>query len=121
MDISLRGTPLIRAGAAPDIDQIARGGAILKSFYVQPVCSPTRSALMTGRYPSSTGVDSVVRPHAPWGLKLEEQTLPQVLQSAGYETAISGKWHLGEFEPAYRPMQRGFDHHLFQRQWRANA
>lgn len=94
----------------PNLDQIARGGAILKSFYVQPVCSPTRSTLMTGRYPSRTGVYSVVRPRAPWGLKLEEQTLPQMLRSAGYETAISGKWHLGEFEPAYRPTQRGFDH-----------
>jgi arylsulfatase A-like enzyme len=94
----------------PHLDQIAAGGTILKSYYVQPVCSPTRSALLTGRYPSSTGVYSVVRPLTPWGLKLEEQTLPQMLQSAGYETAISGKWHLGEFEPAYRPTQRGFDH-----------
>jgi arylsulfatase A-like enzyme len=94
----------------PNLDLLARGGANLKSFYVQPVCSPTRSALMTGRYPSSTGVYSVVKPRTPWGLKLEEQTLPQMLRSAGYETAISGKWHLGEFEPAYRPTQRGFDH-----------
>ena len=94
----------------PNLDLLARGGANLKSFYVQPVCSPTRSALMTGRYPSSTGIYSVVKPRTPWGLKLEEQTLPQMLRSAGYETAISGKWHLGEFEPAYRPTQRGFDH-----------
>lgn len=94
----------------PNLDAIAKGGTILKSFYVQPVCSPTRSTLMTGRYPSRTGVYSVVRPHAKWGLKLEEQTLAQVLQGAGYETAISGKWHLGEFQPAYRPMQRGFEH-----------
>ena len=94
----------------PNLDQIARGGAILKAFYVQPVCSPTRSALMTGRYPSRTGVYSVVRPQAHWGLKLEEQTLAEVLRSAGYETAICGKWHLGDFEPAYRPTQRGFDH-----------
>lgn len=94
----------------PHLDQLARGGANLKSFYVQPVCSPTRATLMTGRYPSSTGVYSVIRPRAPWGLKLEEQTMAQLLGSAGYETAISGKWHLGEFEPAYRPTQRGFDH-----------
>ena len=94
----------------PNLDQIARGGTVLKSFYVQPVCSPTRSALMTGRNPSHTGVYSVVRPNAQWGLKLEEQTLAQALRGNGYETAISGKWHLGEFEPAYRPTQRGFDH-----------
>lgn len=94
----------------PNLDRIARGGAILKSFYVQPVCSPTRSTLMTGRYPTRTGVYTIVRPHARWGLKLEEQTLAQALRGAGYETAISGKWHLGEFQPAYRPMRRGFDH-----------
>jgi arylsulfatase A-like enzyme len=94
----------------PMLDDLARGGAILKSFYVQPVCSPTRAALMTGRYPSSTGVYSVVRPNAPWGLKLDEQTMAQMLGSAGYETAICGKWHLGEFDPAYRPTKRGFDH-----------
>ncbi len=94
----------------PNLDKIASGGTILKSFYVQPVCSPTRSTLMTGRYPSSTGVYSVVRPNARWGLKLEEQTLAQILRDNGYETAISGKWHLGEFEPAYRPTQRGFEH-----------
>lgn len=94
----------------PKLDELARGGANLKSFYVQPVCSPTRSTLMTGRYPSNTGVYSVVRPHALWGLKLEEQTMAQMLGSAGYETSICGKWHLGEFEPAYRPTKRGFEH-----------
>jgi arylsulfatase A-like enzyme len=94
----------------PNLDAIAHGGTILKSFYVQPVCSPTRAALMTGRYPTSTGVYSVVKPQTPWGLKLEEQTLAQTLRDVGYETAISGKWHLGEFQPAYRPTQRGFDH-----------
>jgi len=94
----------------PNIDKLARDGAILKSFYVQPVCSPTRAALMTGRYAVRTGVYTVVRPNAPWGLKLEERTLAQALRDAGYETAIDGKWHLGEFEPGYRPTRRGFDH-----------
>jgi arylsulfatase A-like enzyme len=93
----------------PHLDQLAVGGSILKSYYVQPVCSPTRSALMTGRYPSSTGIYSVIRPHSKWGLKLDEQTLAQGLRDAGYETAISGKWHLGEFEESYRPTKRGFD------------
>lgn len=94
----------------PHLDGLARGGAVLKSFYVQPVCSPTRAALMTGRWATRTGVYTVVRPHAPWGLKLEEQVMAQMLGSAGYETAICGKWHLGEFEAGYRPMRRGFDH-----------
>lgn len=95
--------------ATPNLDKLANGGANLKSFYVQPVCSPTRSTLMTGRYPTRTGVYSVIRPLTRWGLKLEEQTLAQVLRDAGYQTAISGKWHLGEFEEAYRPTRRGFD------------
>jgi arylsulfatase A-like enzyme len=94
----------------PHLDGLARGGAILKSFYVQPVCSPTRAALMTGRWATRTGVYTVVRPHAPWGLKLEEQVMAQMLGSAGYETVVCGKWHLGEFEAGYRPTQRGFDH-----------
>jgi arylsulfatase A-like enzyme len=94
----------------PNLDTLARGGAILKSFYVQPVCSPTRAALMTGRYAVHTGVYTIVRPNAPWGLKLEERTLAQALRDAGYETAIVGKWHLGEYQAAYRPTRRGFDH-----------
>ncbi len=53
----------------PNIDQLAKQGAILDAHYVQPVCSPTRSALMTGRYPIHTGVYTVVRPHAKWGCR----------------------------------------------------
>jgi arylsulfatase A-like enzyme len=94
----------------PNIDRLARGGAILESHYVQPVCSPTRAALMTGRYATRTGVYTVVRPHARWGLPLQERTLANALKDAGYETAITGKWHLGEFDRAYLPTYRGFDH-----------
>ena len=93
----------------PSMDALAAKGAVLESFYVQPVCSPTRAVLMTGRYAAHTGVYSVVRPGASWGLPLEERTLPQALREAGYQTAISGKWHLGEFEAGYRPTSRGFD------------
>jgi arylsulfatase A-like enzyme len=94
----------------PNIDQLAKEGAILKSYYVQPVCSPTRSALMTGRYATHTGVYNVVRPGAPWGLPLTERLLPQALKEVGYTTAITGKWHLGEFQSDYTPTRRGFDH-----------
>jgi arylsulfatase A-like enzyme len=94
----------------PNLDKLASSGAILRSFYVQPVCSPTRASLMTGRYVAHTGVYSVVRPNAAWGLSLEERTLAQALREAGYATAICGKWHLGEFQEAYRPTKRGFDH-----------
>jgi arylsulfatase A-like enzyme len=94
----------------PHIDALAAGGSVLDAHYVQPVCSPTRAALMTGRYATHTGVYNVVRPHAKWGLPLNERTLASALRDAGYETAIAGKWHLGEFDRAYLPTSRGFEH-----------
>jgi arylsulfatase A-like enzyme len=95
----------------PHVDQLAAAGAKLTSFYVQPVCSPTRAALMTGRYPIRHGLQvGVVRPWAQYGLPLDERTLPQALKEAGYQTAIVGKWHLGHFQPEYLPTRRGFDH-----------
>lgn len=100
----------------PHIDALAGQGAILKSFYVQPVCSPTRACLMTGRYATHTGVYTIVRPNAAWGLPLNERTLPQALCEAGYATAICGKWHLGEYQPDYMPTRRGFNQqygHMF--------
>ena len=95
----------------PHIDKLAAAGARLAAFYVQPVCSPTRAALLTGRYPMRHGLQvGVVRPWAQYGLPLEERTLAQALKSAGYRTAIVGKWHLGHFQKAYLPTMRGFDH-----------
>jgi len=94
----------------PNIDRLAAEGTVLEHHYVQPVCSPTRAALLTGRYATHTGIYNVVRPGAGWGLPLGERTLAQAMKSAGYETAITGKWHLGEYERAYLPTSRGFDH-----------
>lgn len=96
----------------PHLDKLALSGARLDQFYVQPVCSPTRAALLTGRYPMRHGLQvGVVRPFAEYGLPLEERTLPQALrETAGYETAIVGKWHLGHFQSDYLPTRRGFDH-----------
>lgn len=94
----------------PNLNRLAKAGTVLSSFYGQPLCSPTRASLMTGRYVAHTGVYSVVRPHAAWGLPLAERTLAQALREVGYQTAISGKWHLGEFQPDYLPTRRGFDH-----------
>jgi len=94
----------------PNIDRLAKSGTVLEHHYVQPVCSPTRSTLLTGRYPTHTGVYTIVSPGAPWGLPLAERTLADALRSAGYRTALTGKWHLGEFEKAYQPNARGFDH-----------
>ncbi len=106
-DVGWRGSPI----KTPHLDRLANAGARLNQFYVQPVCSPTRAALLTGRYPFRHGLQTgVVRPWAAYGLPLEERLLPQALKEAGYETAIVGKWHLGHFQPAYLPTNRGFDH-----------
>ncbi|UCG57781.1 MAG: sulfatase-like hydrolase/transferase [Phycisphaerales bacterium] len=95
----------------PNIDKLAAEGARLEQFYVQPVCSPTRSSLMTGRYPIRYGLQvGVVRPWADYGLPLQERTLAQALKEAGYTTAICGKWHLGHISSEYLPTSRGFDH-----------
>ena len=95
----------------PHLDALATSGTRLEQFYVQSVCSPTRAAFMTGRYPFRLGLQvGVVRPWAQYGLPLEERTLPQALCEAGYETAIVGKWHLGHCAPEYLPTRRGFVH-----------
>jgi len=94
----------------PQLDALAARGAVLEQFYVQTVCSPTRAALMTGRHPIRYGLQQgVIRPHMEYGLPLAERTLAHALQEAGYTTAITGKWHLGEYDPAFLPTRRGFD------------
>jgi arylsulfatase A-like enzyme len=93
----------------PRIDALAAEGAVLDAFYVQPLCSPTRAAFMTGRYPLRYGLQvGVVKPWAKYGLPLDETTVADDLKAAGYATAVIGKWHLGHFEPEYLPLQRGF-------------
>jgi arylsulfatase A-like enzyme len=105
-DVGWRGSEI----KTPNLDRLALGGARLEQFYVQPVCSPTRAALLTGRYPMRHGLQTgVVRPWAQYGLPLRERTLPEALRQAGYTTGIFGKWHLGHWQPAYLPTRRGFD------------
>ena len=94
----------------PHIDKLAAAGGKLDAFYVQPLCSPTRAALLTGRYPMRYGLQvGVVKPWAQYGLPLDERTLAQDLQAAGYATGVFGKWHLGHFAQEYLPTRRGFD------------
>jgi len=95
----------------PNLDKLAAGGAKLESFYGMPVCTPSRSALMTGRHPIRYGRQfNVLRPNSKVVFSLDETLLPELLRDAGYATAHCGKWHLGEFDAAYWPNQRGFDH-----------
>jgi arylsulfatase A-like enzyme len=95
----------------PHLDKLASGGAVLTQFYVQPMCTPTRAAIMTGRYPFRYGLQTAVIPSvSTYGLDTSEWLMPQCLKEAGYETAIIGKWHLGHADKAYWPRQRGFDY-----------
>ena len=95
----------------PNIDALAAGGAKLEQFYAQPLCTPTRACLMTGRYPLRYGLQTAVIPAAyTYGLPTDEWLLPQSLKEAGYKTAIVGKWHLGHGDQEFWPRQRGFDH-----------
>lgn len=95
----------------PNLDQLAATGAKLERFYVQPMCTPTRAALMTGRYPFRYGLQTIVIPTAAgYGLDTSEYLMPQCLHDAGYKTAIIGKWHLGHADRKYWPKQRGFDY-----------
>src|SRR5215468_11137399 len=95
----------------PNIDALASGGAKFTQFYVQPMCTPTRACLMTGRYPFRYGLQTIVIPTAAdYGLDTSEWLMPQCLKEAGYKTAIIGKWHLGHADKKYWPKQRGFDY-----------
>jgi arylsulfatase A-like enzyme len=95
----------------PNLDALAVSGARLEQFYAQPMCSPTRAALMTGRYPFRYGLQVAIPSAHTYGLPTDERLLPQALKEAGYETDLIGKWHLGHAERKYWPLMRGFDHH----------
>ena len=98
--------------ATPNLDQMAREGAMFRHFSVaSPVCSPSRAGILTGRYPVRVGVPGVFTPQDTTGMNLGETTMAQMLKPAGYKTACIGKWHLGS--PArYLPTNRGFDEYL---------
>jgi arylsulfatase A-like enzyme len=105
-DLGCHGNPIIRT---PHLDRLAQQGVQLTSFYVMPVCSPTRACLLTGRYNYRTGVvdtflgRSLMHP--------DEVTLAELLGAAGYRTGIFGKWHLGDNYPM-RPIDQGFQEAL---------
>ena len=97
----------------PHTDALVTAGVRMDSFYANcPVCSPTRAALLTGRYPDLVGVPGVIRTYkrSNWGhMTAGAVLLPKLLKPAGYHTAIVGKWHLG-LEAPNTPIPRGFDH-----------
>jgi len=105
-DVSCHGNPVLKT---PNMDRLASSGVEFTRFYVCPVCAPTRGGLLTGRWPLRVG---------PWGvtqgqetMHAEEVTLAEMLRSAGYHTALFGKWHLGEHYP-FVPHAQGFEQFL---------
>ncbi|XP_053391467.1 arylsulfatase J-like, partial [Mercenaria mercenaria] len=93
----------------PYIDNLALSGIRLENYYVQPICTPTRGQLLTGRYQIYTGLNWVLRPATPSGLSLVNPTIAEKLRDSGYTTHMVGKWHVGFFKPEYLPTHRGFD------------
>jgi arylsulfatase B len=94
----------------PNLDSLANNGIVCTSAYVaHPVCGPSRTALMTGRWPHAFGAqDNLPKGHPELGITLKEKFLSSVLQDTGYFTGAIGKWHLGE-APQFQPNQRGFN------------
>jgi len=102
-DLSMNGNPLVNTN---NIDQLAKEGTVLNNFYVNAVCSPTRAELLTGRYHVRGGVYSTSR--GGERLDLEERTIAEAFQKAGYRTGAFGKWHNG-MQYTYHPNARGFE------------
>lgn len=106
-DLSCYGHPLIRT---EHLDQMADEGIRLTSFYVAaPSCTPSRAALMTGRYPLRSGLPYVIFPKEDKGLPASEITMAEALKGSGYRTMCIGKWHLGQTREEFFPTSQGFD------------
>lgn len=99
------------AGASPFMNSLIEDGMYMSNYYAQEECTPSRAALMTGRYPITTGMQyHLISTGGDWGLNTTEILLPEILRTyGGYATYGVGKWHLGHFSNEYLPTARGFD------------
>jgi arylsulfatase A len=110
-DVGFTGSKTIRT---PHLDRLAAEGVVLTDFHANgPTCTPTRAALLTGRYQQRSGLVTALQARSPdyerVGLAPHEVTIPELLKDAGYRSALLGKWHLGS-NPGAHPIRQGFDH-----------
>ena len=107
-ELGCYGGGILRGADTKRMDQFAKEGAKLTHYVVEPQCTPTRSALMTGRFPIRSGNHTIALGGNGGGIVKWERTIAEILSEAGYASAIYGKWHIGAEDGRF-PTDHGFD------------